>query len=191
MADLLITQIETNKLTIRFKPNSRVKTKSLSKITILSSYPLEEAKVSSSATLNIKDPIQATTFELEASSSGRLLVNQIKANKIDLDVSSSGKIEVSLITNKLEIEASSSGKAIISGNAEDVSIDMSSSSNINLNDTQIKNLEIDGSTSAKAYINTVVNLRSDLSTSAKVFYNKTPTNIIKNKTSTSGKLLQN
>jgi len=189
--NLLLTDVSRETLEIRYKPNSTVRSKKGNTVTVYSNANLEKAKVSSSGQLTLKDPIKASSFKLDVSSSGKLITNEITAAKVDIDVSSSGKLEAKVNAKNLEIDASSSSKTVVSGIADQTSIDMSSSANIDLLNLKIKDLEIDGSSSSKVAFNTAATLSASLSSSAKATYVKMPERIVKNKTSSSGKLQQN
>lgn len=188
--NLVITEIQNGKLTIKYKPNSNIKTQKPTKVTVYSNYSLEKAKVSASGQLTLKDPINAPSFELESSSSGKLVTNIIKANTIEIDASSSGSIETIINAKNVKLESSSSAKTMIAGVASNIVIEMSSSSKIDLSKTKIDTLEVDGSSSAQLTINTAISLKSDLSSGAKLYYLQAPKNIIENKTSSGGKLVQ-
>lgn len=184
------TEVRNGKLEIRYKPNTTIKTKTPSKVLVYTNSTLVEAKANSSAILTLNDPIQTKTMLLEASSSGKLTTNNIKAATTKIVCSSSANLKTTIQTPKLWIVASSSAKVYASGNAESVVVKMSSSSSTNLEQLKINDLNIDGSSSAKLIFYTASTLNSALSSSAKAMYIKIPNQIIKNSTSSSGKLMQ-
>lgn len=188
--NLIITEIKNGVLEIRYKSNSKVSTQKANTVTIYSNANLKKAKASSSGKLIIKDAINVSTFELSASSSGNIITNNIKADLVKINSSSSAKIETNILAKTLKIDASSSSKINVSGSAADVSVDMSSSANVELTKTNIGTLDVEGNSSATLLIKTASSLNCELSSSAKVLYNDAPSNIIKNKISSGGKLMK-
>ncbi|MCI0922254.1 GIN domain-containing protein [Sphingobacterium rhinopitheci] len=187
---LVVTEVSNGKLTIKYKSNSNIRARKPTRVTVYSNYSLEKAQVSSSGHLTLKDPINATSFELDASSAGKIVTNIIKANTIDIDASSSGSIEGTINAKNVELEAANSAKITLAGVASNIDIDMRSSAKIDLSKTKIDALALDGSSSAQLTINTAISLDSNLSSSAKIYYTKIPNNIIENKTSSGGRMVQ-
>lgn len=186
--DLLLTDVKNGILEIRYKPNSKIKTKKSNKVTIYSSYNLKSAKASASADLTINDPIQADDFTIVASSSNDIVTNTIQANKITTQVSSSADIHSTVHTTTVNINASISADTIISGSAKHVIANMSSSADIDLQSLKIENLTINGSSSADLIFDTATNLDSNLFSSASVYYKIKPSNITNNKRSSGATL---
>lgn len=185
---LLTTTVRNGKLEIKYKPNTSIKTKSPSKVTVYTTYTLQDVNVNSSASLSIPNPFQTDSFTATVTSSGKLSAENIKANSIKIVVNSSGKISQKINTENLDINATSSGKLTVKGEANKVSVNMSSSANIDLSHTVIRDLLCEGSSSAKLHIQTSRTLHSDLSSSAVIYYAVEPSRILQNRTSSGGKL---
>lgn len=188
--DLIITEIKNDVLTIRYKPNTSIRTSKPNKVTIYSNSKLKVLKATSSATLHVDAPITSSPVSIVANSSGKISARHIKADNMDIEVTSSGKFDSHILASTAVIEASSSGKISLAGKIDNSTIDMSSSASLDLEKVTIKNLVCKGSSSAKLDISTANTLKSNLSSSAKISYATQPTQILENKTSSSGRLVK-
>lgn len=186
--DLIMTDVKNGILNIRYKPNTKIKTRKANKITIYSSYTLNSATVSASGDLILKDPIKTDVFTLIANSSGDIKSNTIQANKVNIQISSSADINSNINATTMNIDASSSADISISGTIKNVIVNMSSSADIDLQKLKIENLSVNGSSSADLIFDTASNLDSNLSSSASVLYKTVPTNISNNKRSSGATL---
>ena len=188
--ELISTDVKNGQLEIRYKPNSKINSKKASTVKVYSNSVLQEAKASSSATLILKDPINTRSIKLDAHASGSLATNEIQASIVKIACSSSAKMNTTVDANQLTINVSSSSKVTGAGKAENVNVNMSSSSTTNLENLNIDNLTINGSSSSKLFFYTANTLSSALSSSAQVYYTKAPNKITKNIMSSSGRLSQ-
>lgn len=185
---LILTDVKNNTLEIRYKANTKIKTKTPNKVIVYSNYTLQNAKVSSSADLTLKDAISTTSFVLTASSAGDLKTNTITANDIIVEANSSADIDTKVIAKNLKINASSASDIDITGNAENVTTNMSSSSDVNLEHLKIENLSIDGSSASSLIFHTAATLESNLSSAASASYKVQPAKIVNNKVSSGASL---
>lgn len=186
--DLLVTEVKNNTLVIGYKSNSNIRTKTPNTVTVYSNSNLEKASVSSSAKLTFATPIKTQSFVLNVNSSGKIVTNTIKADQITIAANSSGKVETNIHSKNLKINASSSSITQVTGESDNVAVNMSSAAKINLDKLIIKDLEVNGSSSATLNFNTAASINSNLSSSARVNYYKLPKNVIANKTSSNGKM---
>jgi hypothetical protein len=188
--ELIITEVKNGVLTIQYKPNTNINSLKQNKITVYSNSKLKSLKASSSARLVVDAPIASESISIVSTSSGNINARHIKANDLNIQVSSSANFDAHVDASKLNISASSSAKIFLAGKIEDSNIKMSSSAKLDLTQASVRNVVCDGSSSAKLNITTAQTLRSNLSSSANITYTKEPTQILENKTSSSGKLVK-
>ncbi|HLS38014.1 MAG TPA: DUF2807 domain-containing protein [Sphingobacterium bovisgrunnientis] len=188
--ELIITEVKNGVLTIQYKPNTNINSLKQNKITVYSNSKLKSLKASSSARLVVDAPIASESISIVSTSSGNINARHIKANDLNIQVSSSANFDAHVDASKLNISASSSAKIFLAGKIEDSNIKMSSSAKLDLTQASVRNVVCDGSSSAKLNITTAQTLRSNLSSSANITYTKEPTQILENKTSSSGKLIK-
>lgn len=187
----ILTTVDAGKLTVKYKPNTHIKTRSPNKVKIYSNYILHKVDVNSSGSLQISSPFDVVNFQAKVSSSGKFISDIINATYCKLVMSSSAKINQVINSDKLDIQASSSAQAKIKGKVSTVQVDMNSSAQIDLSQVRIDDLICNGSSSSKLLISTANTLDSDLSSSAKIYYKQKPKEIIRNHTTSSGKLIKN
>lgn len=188
--DLLLTTVKAGTLEIRYRPNSSVSSKKPTKVTVYANGPLSSAKVSASGTLTLNNALKASTFKLEASSSGKIITQQIEAAKITIEASSSGKIKTDLQAVNVAIEASSASAIQIAGKADNIRVAMSSSATVDLPQMEIGALVIEGSSLSSLTFYTAASLKNKLSSSAKVYFTKAPIRITQNILSSGGQFIK-
>lgn len=188
--NMIDTEVKNGVLRIQYKPNTKINSSRKNKVIVYSNSKLQSLKVTSNSNLKVEAPVEGNTINISASSSGKLFANKIKANTINVDLSSSAQLEASVSTANLNVNASSAGKMSLAGEAAVANIDMSSSARLDMDKLAIKDLVCKGSSSAKLDISTANTLKSNLSSSAKISYATQPTQILENKTSSSGRLVK-
>jgi hypothetical protein len=188
--DLILTEVKNGVLTIKYKPNTKINSQKQNKVTVYANSKLKSLNSSSSARLAVDAPLSSEAVSIVSTSSGKINARHIKAKNLDIQVSSSANLDAHVDAIKLTVVASSSSKIFLAGKIEDSNIKMSSSAKLDLTQASVRNLVCDGSSSAKLHITTVHTLSSDLSSSANITYAKEPSQILQNRTSSSGRLVK-
>ena len=147
--NLILTEVKNNVLTIRYKPNSSIRTHKPNKVIVYANSKLNSIKVSSGSNLNIQSEVESPKLKIETTSSGKLNVKNIQANLVELNVSSSADVVAAIIANKINLKASSSGKLSLSGKINAANIDMNSSAKLDLTKCILKDVICVGNSSAK------------------------------------------
>lgn len=165
--DDILTEVSGNKLRIHLDGwnrswGGRVKI-------VLTYRELEAVSVGASATVSGEDPIDASSFYAEASSSGSLSL-VVNCSRLDVDVSSSGRLKLK-------------GKATVQ------EIDGSSSGNYDGFDVQSEIVRADVSSSGRVGVSVSKELRADVSSSGRVTYKGQPDRLIADQNS-SGKVVK-
>lgn len=164
----IVTEVSGNKLSIHldgWNNNWRGSVKIR-----LTYSKLEEVSVNSSARVFGTATIQASRFEAEASSSGRM--------------------ELSVDCQNLSVDVSSSGKVTLSGKATNQDVEGSSSGNYDGVEVESDNVRADVSSSGKVYVTVNNELDADVSSSGRVVYQGNPKRVMADQNS-SGKVVKN
>ncbi|MGL1889029.1 MAG: DUF2807 domain-containing protein [Reichenbachiella sp.] len=161
--DKIRTDVESGELYVHMSKGSYSRTSV--EVFITYSEELEKVKVSSSANLESKGPIES--------------------DELFLKVSSSGRMEVEVQTEQLKIDVSSSGKAIVRGDTQTVVAEASSSGKLDGFDLKCLGAKVDASSSGRIEINVSKEISGQASSSGKVTYLGDPQKVLV-ETSSSG-----
>lgn len=185
----LLTVVENGTLKIQYKPNSNIRTRTNSKVTVYSTGQLAGINVSSSGMLHLEDAMKLSQVNITVSSSGKLFAQEIAAREASVSVSSSGRVEGRITASQLNITGSSSGKLKLGGSAETASIHLSSSCTADLDRMTIKSASVQANSSATLVANVTDNLAGSVSSSGKIAHVGKPKHIQVSKSS-GGQVIQ-
>ena len=153
--DIMITELQNNKLVIRFKNDVRVK--SHGPITVKVTGPdLNSLRISGSGNIQAVSSINTQQMELDVSGSGNIRLGELNATSVDANISGSGNIGIN------------------SGAVERERLKISGSGNINLAGMQSKNVSTNTSGSGEMRVYAFESLTVSISGSGSVYYFGTP-----------------
>lgn len=164
-------------------------------------------KASSAASITAKTPIKTVTLNIDASSSGQVIIPDLTAtNRVVINGSSSGDIEAKVNAPLLRCDASSSAKAELTHTGTEAALNASSAGKIELSgaankvtavassagkvdgeEYTAKEASLRASSAGKITMHITDSLSAQSSTGASIIYSGNP-NIQSLKTSTGGKV---
>lgn len=163
---LLVTDVQSGELVIKFRPNTSIITIRPVQIS-LTVVNLAELDNSSSGKVTV-GPIKTDDFQVTSSSSGNIGIEQIQADKITAVLSSSGNITIKGSANELDLRVSSSGS-------------------FQGGDLQVQKAGVRLSSSGNATVWVIENLSANISSSGNVNYYGNPS--VNQSTTSSGRLI--
>ena len=147
------------------------------------SNPLvDDFKVSSSASLIVKNGLNATNLSIDCSSSGSF-TGTIKCTTAAIEASSSADVDANITADAISISANSSADVELSGTTEKVAIKTSSSSDCKAKNLIAKNAVVESSSSSDVDVYASEKLYASASSSASINYFGNPKSVDKSESS--------
>ncbi len=126
-------------------------------------------KVSSAATVQVKDKFLSESLNVAVTSSGELS-GHLEANEFHLDISSTGNFKGDIWAINLYCKASSSAEAEVKGVAEHANIEASSAANFDGKDFVADAVEAEASSSGEIKIGVKNSLRAEANSAGSIEY---------------------
>lgn len=174
------TEVKGSTLEIYIDSNNRKSKKDkenymhFKNVQVLVSGPnLQSIKASASASVHIKNQMQAQQLSLEVGSSADIIGN-FKGDSLTIQASSSGDVKAQVDFKNLSVDASSSADVQLEGNAQTLIVEASSSADCLLRQLKAQNAEVLASSSADVTVQATASLHIKASSSADVVYYGTP-----------------
>lgn len=143
---------------------------------------VDDFKVSSSASLIVKNSLNAKNLVIDCSSSGSF-TGTVKCSNATIEASSSADVDANITADTVDVKLSSSADARLSGTTEKVTIKSSSSSDCKARDLMSKNATVESSSSSDVDVYASEKLYASASSSASVNYFGNPKNVEKKESS--------
>jgi len=204
----IVTEISGGKLEIYFK---NVTITDFKKAKIYVKLPkISRLKATSSSSIKTTKAIKSEKLNLDASSSGDIILAEVTANTLDIDTSSASGVVIEKVnaqdlniesssagnvkiehteTPKISLSASSSSDITIKGKTKDLRVEASSASGIKAKDLQADNVTVNASSNSEVYVFPIVSLTADASSVSEVYYYNKPKDMDKS-TSSNGTIKQ-
>jgi len=198
----IVTEISGNKLQIYF---DNVSITDMKKAKVYVKLPkISQLKATSSSSIKTTKAIKSENLNLDASSSGDIILAEVTANTLDIDTSSSSDVVIEKVnaqdlniqsssssdvkikyteTPKISLSASSSSDITIKGKTKDLKVKASSSADVKAKDLQADNVNVKASSSSEVYVFPVVSLTAEASSVADIYYYNKPQNMDKSSSS--------
>jgi len=154
--DILITEVYNNRLVIRFKNDTRVKSHEPIRVKV-SAPEGKSFRISGSGNILAQTPLNPASLDLDISGSGNIELGQVTTTSIDANISGSGNMRIT------------------SGTAETERLRISGSGNINFAGVVAQNVTTNTSGSGETRVHAVNNLNVTISGSGSVYYLGSPT----------------
>lgn len=143
---------------------------------------VDDFKVSSSASLIVKNSLSSKNLFIDCSSSGSFS-GTVKCTAAMIEVSSSADVDANITADTIDVKLSSSADARLSGSTEKVTIKSSSSSDCKARDLVSRNAVVESSSSSDVDVYASEKLYASASSSASISYYGNPANVDKQESS--------
>lgn len=143
---------------------------------------VDDFKVSSSASLIVKNGLNATNVSIDCSSSGNF-VGTVKCEKAIIEASSSADVDANITADAISVSANSSADVELSGTTEKITIRSSSSADCKAKNLIAKSAVVESSSSSDVDVFASEKLTASASSSASVNYFGNPKDVEKSESS--------